>query len=311
MGRRIGKPTYGAADGYLFMIRETLALIVFFFMGAATPAIADETTQAEMPASQCGGILTQGGLVICTGALGTVFTVAGETLTADATGSAQFGLSRAAPSVIGWSTDAGAFGDLAIAPRHDKETILTGISCDKIDARSEEQKAHAGRSWVKKQDGWKTFVAGDGALNGFIQPSEGRISSPFGFIRKYVTEGCPEKISPHFGYDIAAPTGSPIIAPAAGTVILAEDDLYYEGGTVFLDHGQGLVSLFLHMSELNVVNGDIIAAGDPIGKIGATGRVTGPHLHWAVKWRDTGADGRDGDFYIDPALLLELPRTAP
>ena len=293
------------------MIRETLALIVFFFTGVAAPASADEMAQTDIIAPQCGGVLTQGGLVICTGAPGTVFTVAGETLSTDATGSAQFGLSRAAPSVIGWSTNSGAFGDLAIAPRHDKETILTGISCDKIDARSEEQKAHAGRSWVKKQNGWKTFVAGNGALNGFIQPAEGRISSPFGFIRKYVTEGCPEKISPHFGYDIAAPTGSPIIAPAAGTVILAENDLYYEGGTVFLDHGQGLVSLFLHMSALNVEKGDIVAAGDPIGKIGATGRVTGPHLHWAVKWRDTAADSRDGDFYIDPALLLELPRSAP
>jgi len=277
------------------MIRETLALIVFFFMGAATPSVADEITQAEMPTSQCGGVLTQGGLVICRGAPGTQFTVAGQSLLADATGSAQFGLGRDAPSVIGWATSKGEFGDLPIAPRHDKETIISGVSCDKMDARTEEQKAHAGRSWVKKQDGWKTFIAGDGALNGFIQPTEGRISSPFGFIRKYVTEGCPEKISPHFGYDIAAPTGSPIIAPAAGTVILAENDLYYEGGTVFLDHGQGIVSSSLHMSARNVENDDIVAAGDAIDNVGATGRVTGPHLHWAVKWRDTEADNPDGD----------------
>ena len=102
------------------MIRETLALIVFFFMGAATPSVADEITQAEMPTSQCGGVLTQGGLVICRGAPGTQFTVAGQSLLADATGSAQFGLGRDAPSVIGWSTSKGEFGDLPIAPRHDK-----------------------------------------------------------------------------------------------------------------------------------------------------------------------------------------------
>ena len=127
-------------------------------------------------------------------------------------------------------------------------------------------------------------------------------------MRKYVTEGCPTKERPHFGYDIAAPTGAPIIAPAAGIVTLAEDDLYYEGGTVFLDHGQGLVSIFLHMSQVDVEVGDVLQAGDGIGAVGATGRVTGAHLHWAVKWRNTTSDSRDGDFYIDPALLLDMNR---
>lgn len=293
------------------MIRDTIRLAAILFLGVSGPVAADPAVETVERPPECGGVLTQGGLVVCKGAPGTAFTVAGTTLTADETGSAQFGLSRSAPAVIGWSTDSGAFGDLQIAPRNDKETVISGISCDKIDARSEEQKAHASRSWVKKQAGWAKFNDGLGALNGFVQPAEGRISSPFGFIRRYVTEGCPEKIKPHFGYDIAAPTGSPIIAPAAGTIILAESDLYYEGGTVFLDHGQGLVSLFLHMSEVDVSEGDVVTAGEAIGKIGATGRVTGPHLHWAVKWRDLSSDDRDEDFYVDPALLLELPRPAP
>ena len=266
-------------------------------------------------ASGCSGVFTQGGLIICRGAPGTRFTLGDTELVADASSSVAFGLGRKVASSVSITATppAGPPQNMSfdIAPRHDETATLNGIDCDKIDARTEEQKAHASRSWLKKQDGWQNFNEGRGGLDGFIRPAEGPVSSPFGYIRKYVTEGCPTKERPHFGYDIAAPTGAPIIAPAAGIVTLAEPDLYYEGGTVFLDHGQGLVSLFLHMSELDVEIGDVLEAGDPIGKIGATGRVTGAHLHWAVKWRNTSRSDRSGDFYIDPALLLELPTRAP
>lgn len=267
--------------------------------------------------STCSGVLVQGGLIICHGRAGTRFRLGETELMAGASASVAFGLGRKADPTIsiqvippqGIAPDILTFD---IAPRQDETAILRGIDCDKIDARTEAQKAHAGRSWVKKQDGWQNFNEGRGGLDGFLRPAEGPVSSPFGYIRKYVTEGCPTKERPHFGYDIAAPTGAPIIAPAAGIVTLAEPDLYYEGGTVFLDHGHGLVSLFLHMSALDVAVGDVLEAGDPIGKVGATGRVTGAHLHWAVKWRDTSRADRDRDFYIDPALLLDLPRaTAP
>lgn len=265
--------------------------------------------------STCSGVFVQGGLIICRGAEGTRFKLGDTELIADATESVAFGLGRkATPSlsidiipVVGQMQTA----TFEIAQRHDEIATLRGIDCDKIDARTEEQKAHASRSWLKKQDGWQSFNEGRGGLDGFLRPAEGPVSSPFGYVRKYVTEGCPTKERPHFGYDIAAPTGAPIIAPAAGIVTLAEPDLYYEGGTVFLDHGQGLVSLFLHMSELDVEVGDVVQAGDPIGKIGATGRVTGAHLHWAVKWRNTSRSDRDGDFYIDPALLLDLSASDP
>ena len=110
----------------------------------------------------------------------------------------------------------------------------------------------------------------------------------------------------HEGYDIAAPVGTPIKAPAPGTVILADPDLYYEGGSIFLDHGRGLVSVFMHMSKVDVEAGEQVEAGDPLGLTGNAGRTTGPHLHWAVKWRNQETQERDGDFYIDPALLLAL-----
>jgi murein DD-endopeptidase MepM/ murein hydrolase activator NlpD len=264
--------------------------------------------------SACTGAFVQGGLIICRGVEGTRFELGDTVLIADASESVAFGLGRkAAPSVsiditpVVGQTQTATF---EIARRHDETATLRGIDCDKIDARTEEQKAHASRSWLKKQEGWQNFNEGRGGLDGFLRPAEGPVSSPFGYVRKYVTEGCPTKERPHFGYDIAAPTGAPIIAPAAGIVTLAEPNLYYEGGTVFLDHGQGLVSLFLHMSELDVAVGDVLQAGDAIGKIGATGRVTGAHLHWAVKWRNTSRSDRDGDFYIDPALLLALSPSA-
>lgn len=299
------------------MMRDLLLMVVMCTGTCLAPPMAGAETSAEAAApvqETCDGELTQGGLVICRGAPGTVFTVAGRKLTADASGSAQFGIATDAPSVIGWSSGSGAFGDLTIAPRHDDFRTIKGFDCDKVDARSEEQKAHAARSWVKKQEAFADFNDGPGALTGFIKPADMPASSPFGPTRKYIGvskvtgEPC-ESVSVHRGYDMAAPVGTPIVAPAAGTVILADPDLYYEGGSVFLDHGHGLVSVFMHLSEVDVKAGDMVERGDPLAKSGNTGRTTGPHLHWAVKWRNPEASDRGGDFYIDPALLLELPVT--
>ena len=288
-------------------------LFLLFGIPVGAPASAEKpatSPAAEIIVSEdalCTGIFRQGGLLLCDGAPGDEIRVGGVTLIADENGSAQFGIHRASPLTLGWES-AGQTSDITIKARHDDVTTINGIPCDKIDARTPAQKAHAAKSWEKKQAGWASFSKGRGALDGFIRPAEGRISSPYGFTRSYVTAGCDPKTKVHWGYDIAAPTGTQIVAPAAGTVALAEDDLYYEGGTVFLDHGHGLMSIFLHMSELDAKVGDVLAAGDPIGKIGATGRVTGPHLHWAVKWRDISRDDRKGDFYIDPALLLQLAK---
>ena len=169
------------------MLRETLLALTA--MGSAcavaqTPAPEAPPVTDILPAPACDGALAQGGLVICQGAPGTRFTVAGTTLTTDATGSAQFGLGTKAPSLVGWSHESGAFGDLTIAPRKDDYRELTGLDCDKVDARSEEQKAHAARSWVKKQEAFASFHDGPGALTGFIRPADAPASSPFGPTRK-------------------------------------------------------------------------------------------------------------------------------
>lgn len=117
-------------------------------------------------------------------------------------------------------------------------------------------------------------------------PVKGPISGVYGSQRVY--NGKPG--SPHYGVDIAVPTGTDVHAPASGRVTLAEEDLFYSGGTVILDHGYGLSSSFLHMSRIDVKVGDELSPGDLIGGVGATGRATGPHLDWRMSWRNRRVD---------------------
>jgi murein DD-endopeptidase MepM/ murein hydrolase activator NlpD len=120
---------------------------------------------------------------------------------------------------------------------------------------------------------------------GFQLPLEGIVTSLYGHRRFF--NGKPR--SPHTGLDIAADHGTEIRAAGAGKVTLAED-LYFNGNTLFLDHGQGLITMYCHMSEHLVREGDIVEKGQVIGRVGATGRATGPHLHWSVSLNGTRVD---------------------
>lgn len=125
----------------------------------------------------------------------------------------------------------------------------------------------------------------------FVWPRVGRISGLFGAQRVY--QGTPGAY--HGGVDVAAATGAPVVAPAAGVVILAADQPFtLEGNLLMIDHGNGLNSAFLHLSRIDVRLGEAVAQGQRLGAVGATGRASGPHLHWGMKWRDAR---------IDPLLL--------
>jgi hypothetical protein len=132
----------------------------------------------------------------------------------------------------------------------------------------------------------------------FSLPVHGRQTSAFG-LRRFINE---QPRNPHRGLDIAGGTGTPISAPAEG-VVIETGDYYFNGKTVFVDHGQGLVSMFCHMSRIDVEPGQIIARGDKLGEVGATGRVTGPHLHWSVSLNGTMVNPRM--FLVDQRPLDE------
>ena len=129
-------------------------------------------------------------------------------------------------------------------------------------------------------------------LTGFSLPLEGPITGVYGSQR--VFNGVPK--NPHYGLDIAGPEGALVHAPISGVVKLVHRDMYYSGGTLIVDHGYGISSTFIHLSDILVTEGDEIQRGEPIAKVGSTGRATGPHLDWRINWHQVR---------LDPAVVLE------
>ena len=141
------------------------------------------------------------------------------------------------------------------------------------------------------------WSAQDSVVVDFQKPVAGPTSSPVG-LRRFFHE---QARKPHSGLDIAAPAGTAIRAPAPGTV-LDTGDFFFNGNTVLIDHGQGLVTMYCHMSNIDVAPGQVVATGEVLGEVGMTGRVTGPHLHWGVSLNDAR---------IDPRLFLTETAAAP
>jgi murein DD-endopeptidase MepM/ murein hydrolase activator NlpD len=140
-------------------------------------------------------------------------------------------------------------------------------------------------------------------LTGFIWPTVGRISGVYGSQR--ILNGKPRQ--PHLGVDIAAPVGTPIVAPADGVVTLAYANMYFTGDSLIVDHGQGLASSFFHLSRILVKEGQHVRQGEPIAEVGKTGRVTGPHLHWSVNLFDRSLDPQ----LIMQSVLARTPSSRP
>lgn len=170
---------------------------------------------------------------------------------------------------------------LKVAPR----TVDLSAADQARYERERDHQAQVVRSWTEP-----TAAMRAGELQMQV-PVPGRRSSSFGLRRVFNGQAR----NPHSGMDIAAPTGTPVRAPLPGRVIDTRE-YFFNGGTVWLDHGGGLLSMYCHLSRIDVQTGDVLAAGQPFCEVGATGRVTGPHLHWGVMLNRT---------MVDPALFID------
>ena len=175
-------------------------------------------------------------------------------------------------------TDSGTFYELKIEPTAWDIQRINGVSQSKVTpsgktdwSEIERERRDLGRviTYQKAGEAWR---------KGFILPVEGRISGHFGHQR--IFNGVPK--SPHTGVDIAAPEGTPVKASGDGTVLLSGKDYFYTGNMVVIDHGQSLQTIYAHLKEATVKEGDVVNQGDIIGYVGQTGRATGPHLHWGA-----------------------------
>lgn len=184
---------------------------------------------------------------------------------------------------------------LYIAKRQWKVEIVDGLAANKVNPRSKKTLTRIRLEGAKVADARSKVSDTNNFLSQFIMPAKGRISGVYGSQR--ILNGEPKR--PHFGLDIANKTGSPVVSPANGIVTLAEKDLFYSGGTIIIDHGFGINTTYLHLSQINVKVGQIIEQSDKIGEIGSTGRATGPHLDWRLNWFKTR---------LDPALLIDLKK---
>jgi len=174
---------------------------------------------------------------------------------------------------------------------HDELFPDEGLSTRTVDGLAEKKAQERNQ----KSNALNSRANLDGFLQDWISPiqTSWTQTSPWGAAR--IKNGV-ERI--HGGLDMAVPTGTELVAPAKGLVTLAADDFHYEGGVVFIDHGLGVTSIYLHMSEVDVEVGDIVEQGDRLGAVGATGSATGPHLCWRLY-----AGGRNKP--IDPMLLVK------
>ncbi|MDR7098928.1 murein DD-endopeptidase MepM/ murein hydrolase activator NlpD [Lysobacter niabensis] len=240
-------------------------------------------------------IASQGALVIGKVPAGSTVLFGERTLRPTPYGTVVFGIGRDAtgPLRVDVTRSDGSreTATIAVAPRDWPIERIDGVPPDTVNpppeiaARIESEQALVSAARARDDD------RADFAQP-FIWPVQGRVSGRFGNQRIY--NGTPKP--PHSGMDIAAAQGTPVLAPAAGIITFANPGLYLTGGTVLLDHGHGVSSNFLHLSRIDVKMGDRVAQGQVIGAVGATGRATGPHLHWGMNWFEVR---------IDPLLVLE------
>ena len=184
-----------------------------------------------------------------------------------------------------------------LKPRQYDTSRIDGLPPSQVSTFTDAQLKRIRSSSARKKTGFASRAKEMGFKDGFDLPIKAEFIKTTNFGAQRILNGEPKK--PHYGVDLAAPIGTPIYAPADGVVSLADDDLYFEGAMVLLDHGQGLISMYLHTNEILVEPGQRVLRGEQIATVGSKGRSTGPHLCWRLKWRNRN---------LDPLLLTEWPK---
>ncbi len=261
-------------------LAATVALVLGLLLPGAAAVAAELTGRPE-----------QGGLVVGRTAPGARVTLDGRPVRVDPQGRFVVGFNRDHPAAAELAED---FPDgrrsvtaLTVTPRQWDIQRIDGLPPQKVtpDPKLQERirEENARIAAVRKSDRPDPDLFG-----GFVPPVQGetRISGVFGSQR--ILNG--EARSPHSGTDYAAPEGTPVVATGPGKISLAEDDLFFTGKTVMIDHGFGLQSVYAHLSRFDVSVGQRVEPGQVIGAVGATGRATGPHLHFGLSWFDERLD---------------------
>ncbi len=256
--------------------------IIFLLFLLAAPALGGASVQLW-------GELTQGGLVFGKTEPGAQVIHDGEKLPVSPAGDFLIGFTRDAPAestlVVRYPDGREEKRKLHITQRKYDIQRIDGLPSRKVTPREEDLKRiKADRVAVTKArariDDRLDF------LHGFQWPVTGRITGVYGSQR--ILNGKPKW--PHYGVDIAGPVGTPVRAPADGIVTLAHPDMFYSGATLIMDHGHGLSSTFLHLSRILVKEGQVVKKGQVVAEMGASGRVTGPHLDWRMNLRGKRLD---------------------
>ena len=273
---------------------------------SAAQQLAQPEPQHSVQASRvkagfsCEGVFEQGGAARCDTVPNALIEIGGVKTRADNNGAVMIGFDRDAPAqeIVLVTLKNGvklAPTMLDIKQREFGVQRINGLPPSQVSNYTKKQITHIRASSGRKKIGFASRQKTMWFKDGFTYPLKQFVkTSPFGNQR--ILNGVPK--SPHYGVDIAAPTGTPIYAPADGAVSMADDDLYFEGAMVLLDHGQGLISMYLHMSDITVKPGQLVKRGEKIGEVGAKGRATGAHLCWRLKWRNR---------HLDPELLTRWP----
>jgi murein DD-endopeptidase MepM/ murein hydrolase activator NlpD len=260
------------------------AIVVFSTLG---PAVAADRLSLDGP-------MTQGALIVGTTEPGARVTLDGRRLRVSKEGYFVIGLGRdaKAKSVLRVVHADGRkqARTLKISKRKYDVQRIKGLPKRKV-SPSKKDMVRIRKDSARIRAVRDRYGANLGYRGGFAWPVRGRISGVYGSQR--ILNG--EARRPHSGVDVAAPTGTPVAAIADGVAALADAGMFFTGNTVMIDHGHGVTSVYAHLSKLLVKQGQAVRKGQRIGLIGATGRVTGPHLHWGVSVARTA---------VDPALLV-------